>query len=131
VVTGYDAKYYHDISAIAQALNRIANCMEAEEKRKRRMESGGWAPVREPEDFYLEGECSSSLCTSPVVVLIVGAFLAGYWVCLFATWNRVFQQEAKIRKLSNDIAEMEARGDPIPMEWVHAQLAYMAARDYR
>ena len=45
MTTGYDAKYYHDIGTIAmameegvRALNRIANCMEAAEKRARAVE---------------------------------------------------------------------------------------------
>jgi hypothetical protein len=71
MVTGYEVEMYHHIKQIAQSLDRIANCMEAEEKRKRREESGGFAPYKN-EDDYLKGECSSSLCTSPVVTIIDG-----------------------------------------------------------
>ena len=38
MTTGYEVKMYHDIGAIAQALNRIANCLEAAEQRARRRE---------------------------------------------------------------------------------------------
>jgi len=33
--TGYEVQMYQDINQIARHLNRIANCMEAEEKRRR------------------------------------------------------------------------------------------------
>jgi hypothetical protein len=35
VTTGYEVQMYNDISVIAQSLRRIANCMEAGEKRAR------------------------------------------------------------------------------------------------
>jgi len=35
MTTGYDVHMYNDISQIAQHLNRIANCLEAQEKRAR------------------------------------------------------------------------------------------------
>jgi hypothetical protein len=45
--TGYEIEMYHNIAAIAQALNRIANCMEAAEKRARDM------AATTPEDIVL------------------------------------------------------------------------------
>src|SRR5262249_35839709 len=50
MVTGYEVEYYHNVKSIAQSLNRIANCMEAEEKRKRdqaefQREAAGLQPV--------------------------------------------------------------------------------------
>lgn len=35
MVTGYEVEMYHNISRIARALDRIANCMEAAELRAR------------------------------------------------------------------------------------------------
>lgn len=35
MTTGYEVQMYNDIRQIAQALNRIANCLEAAEKRAR------------------------------------------------------------------------------------------------
>jgi len=35
MVTGYEVAYYHHIEQIARSLDRIANCMEAQEKRRR------------------------------------------------------------------------------------------------
>jgi hypothetical protein len=61
--------------------------------------------------------------------LVALAFIAGYWVALFATWNRMFRRESEIRQLSNDIAVMVEMGDPVPLEWVQAQLDYLMVRD--
>jgi hypothetical protein len=35
MASGYDAPFYFHIQQMAQSLNRIANCLEAQEKRER------------------------------------------------------------------------------------------------
>jgi hypothetical protein len=39
MTTGYEVEMYRNIGSIAQSLNRIANCMEAAEKRARAQEA--------------------------------------------------------------------------------------------
>jgi len=53
MVTGYEVQMYNDINAISRSLNRIANCMEAAEKRAR----GDVAPKpTTPEDMADVGD---------------------------------------------------------------------------
>jgi len=60
-----------DIHRAANALTTIATCMQAEEARKRRLETGGWAPVKNGEEvMFLEGNCSYQNCANPVVAMI-------------------------------------------------------------
>lgn len=61
VTIGEQTMWAH-IGQIAQNLNRIANCMEADEKRKRRLES--W------DQGELAGNCSHEDCLQPVIVAI-------------------------------------------------------------
>jgi hypothetical protein len=56
MATGYEVKMYQDLSNIASSLNRIANCMEAGEKRARK-------PVKEE-------TCEVLGCKEPVIVTI-------------------------------------------------------------
>lgn len=60
MVTGYEVQMYQDINSIARHLNRIANCMEAEEKRQRLEETG------------LNGLCGEKECVNQAVVAING-----------------------------------------------------------
>jgi len=52
--TGYEVQMYNDIKQIAMALNRIANVMEATEKRAR--ENEGFYRPTTPEDIVRAGE---------------------------------------------------------------------------
>jgi hypothetical protein len=61
MATGYEVQMYNDIKSIAQSLNRIANCMEAAEKR-----------AREREDNSLAGSCHEPYCDEPVIAMING-----------------------------------------------------------
>ena len=63
--------------------------------------------------------------------LLLVAFIAGYWVCLTATWNRVHRQEANIRRLSSDIEILMEMDDEVPAEWVRAELQRMVAKDFQ
>ena len=45
--SGLDYENTNHLREIAQALNRIANCLEADERRKRRAAAGGWSPTEE------------------------------------------------------------------------------------
>jgi xanthine dehydrogenase molybdopterin-binding subunit B len=50
MTTGYEVRMYADIDAIAQALNRIANCLEANEKRARAQELVPYSSLLSVED---------------------------------------------------------------------------------
>ena len=65
-----------------------------------------------------------------LIALILGV-IAGYYLCAFATWNRVHRQESSIRALSTDISVITDMGDEVPPEWVIAQLDAMVAREFR
>ena len=89
-----DQRFCSDISRIADALTILATCAQAEEKRRERLETGGWGPVKDEmkpgfegaalagavntpgeyeawrADNYLEGECSQEGCSNPVVAMI-------------------------------------------------------------
>lgn len=56
---------YHNIKDIARSLNRIANVLEADEKRKRTTYYQTWA-----EDQELAGNCSHEGCLRPVIAMI-------------------------------------------------------------
>jgi hypothetical protein len=55
VTTGYEVRMYADISTIAQALNRIANCLETDERRKRMHE------ITTPEEIERAGEAIAAV----------------------------------------------------------------------
>jgi hypothetical protein len=63
MTTGYEVKMYHDIGSIAQSLNRIANCLEAGEKRAREYEA-------------TKHSCNSEGCPGVPVVQV-----NGHWWC--------------------------------------------------
>jgi hypothetical protein len=63
--TGYEVDMYRHIGQIASHLNRIANCLEANEKRQR-------------QSYYaasgteLAGVCSEKDCLRPVIAMVSG-----------------------------------------------------------
>lgn len=59
--TGYEVEMYTNIGNIARALHRIANCMEAAEKRARETD---------PDYDQLGGPCSQKNCQEPVIAVI-------------------------------------------------------------
>ena len=61
-ITIGEQQMWHHIGSMAQSLNRIANCMEAEEARKRKQET--W------NDDVLGGNCSVGDCLRPVITMI-------------------------------------------------------------
>lgn len=66
MATGYEVKMYQDLSNIAQSLNRIANCMEAGEKRAREHDN----PVEQEINRRLGETCHIMGCEEPVIVTI-------------------------------------------------------------
>lgn len=65
MTTGYEIEMYHNISQIAGHLNRIANCLEAAEKRAR--EQAPYVALS-----TIEETCSTEGCLQPVVVNVNG-----------------------------------------------------------
>ena len=65
-----------------------------------------------------------------LIALAIGV-VAGYYICAFATWNRVHRQESSIRWLSTEIAVLMDMDDEVPPEWVKDQLDSMVAKEFR
>ena len=69
MTTGYEVEYYQHIRNIDHHLNRIANCMEANEKRAREM-----PPIEDDPDPYdpEHDRCGQGDCRTMAVVEING-----------------------------------------------------------
>jgi hypothetical protein len=65
MATGYEVEYYQYIRNIDMSLNRIANCMEANEKREREKPEYSDVSTR-------SGTCTHPACREPVIVMING-----------------------------------------------------------
>jgi hypothetical protein len=65
MVTGYEVEMYNNIGLIARNLNRIANCLEANEKREREREERVQKAVG-----LTSPTCAVLDCQEPVIVTI-------------------------------------------------------------
>lgn len=102
MVTGYEVEYYQHVASIDRSLNRIANLMEAQEKRSREYAPPLANPMSGGEHGL--GYCAEEGCEHSALVVINGlGFCREHLDVAFAQAKEVMAQaRSNVRSIKKD-----------------------------